>query len=549
MSKYTITAVDTTGIQDYIFGSNRLQENIGASELVRLATGQWALEAIKQIVVPNAHNIADAAELKLKEGAAEFRIDQQPSEKAAEVIYVGGGNIVILFGTTDLAKDFAFTLTARVLKDAPGLSLVVAHRHDFNFEQNVLSGAVQELLGTNLSARKVGRLPSVPLLGLGVSATCDSTRLVAATTNKGIELGEGEQGIPCVPLSWEIASKRRKRNDANDRLGKFLTPEQRKAFRFPSQLDDLGREFGQESYIAVVHADGNRIGDKISKLAEDHQEPAKNRDYIKAIRDFSLITNRAAEASLKEIIGLLTRHPDQSPDPILRMRPLVFGGDDVTFVCRGNLGVSLAAAYLDAFERYAEGKLSASAGIAIVKMHYPFSRAYKLSEELAKSAKSYLRESDRDVSALDWHFATSGLSGSLQEIRQREYQASDGQLHLRPLLLKPEKQGQEGRAWFERVEKLVLTFQDDRDRNRGEPKWSGKRNKLKALRDALRAGPQAVKDFRRNYLDGDLLPGFVPGELYQESGWHAKQCGYFDALELFDHYEQLIEQEEQEHGD
>jgi hypothetical protein len=549
MSKYTITAVDTTGIQDYIFGSNRLQENIGASELVRQATEQWALEAVMKVVASNAHNIADAAALKLKEGPAKFRIDEQSNEQAAEVLYVGGGNVVILFGAAEVAKDFAFTLTERVLKDAPGLSLVIAHHHGFDFVQHVLSDAVQDLLGIKLGARKAGRLPSAPLLGLGVTATCDSSGLVAAVTNKGIELGEGEPRLPRVPLSLEVAAKRRKCDDANGRLGKLMTPEQRKAFNFPSQLDDLGREFGQESYIAVVHADGNRVGEKIQKIAADHREPTKNRAYIQAIRGFSRKTNEAGEASLKEIIGLLTRHPDQSGNSVLPLRPLVFGGDDVTFVCRGNLGVPLAAAYLDAFERHTEEKLYASAGIAIVKMHYPFARAYKLSEALAKSAKRYLRELNRDASALDWHFAPSGLSGSLEEIREREYNSPEGQLLLRPLLLKPEEQDQEGRAWIGRVEKLVLTFQDDRDRNKGEPKWSGRRNKLKALREALRAGQQSVRDFRRNYLDGDPLPGFVPGESYQESGWHANRCGYFDALELFDHYEQLTKREEQEHGD
>ena len=43
MPTYTLTVIDTPGIQPYIFGSNRLLESIGASELVRCATtsGRW----------------------------------------------------------------------------------------------------------------------------------------------------------------------------------------------------------------------------------------------------------------------------------------------------------------------------------------------------------------------------------------------------------------------------------------------------------------------------------------------------------------------------
>ena len=41
MRKFTVTVLDTTGIQPYIFGSNRLRENIGASYLVSEATDDW----------------------------------------------------------------------------------------------------------------------------------------------------------------------------------------------------------------------------------------------------------------------------------------------------------------------------------------------------------------------------------------------------------------------------------------------------------------------------------------------------------------------------
>ena len=80
-------------------------------------------------------------------------------------------------------------------------------------------------------------------------------------------------------------------------------------------------------------------------------------------------------------------------------------------------------------------------------------------------------------------------------------------------------------------------------RNRGELK-SGKlgldmyglRNKLKALREALRAGPAEVRAFCQAYQIG-LLPEILRGQRgFQEEGWLFGRCGYFDALELLDHY-------------
>jgi len=38
MNEFYLVIVDTTGIQSYIFGSNRLRENVGASFLVHAAT-------------------------------------------------------------------------------------------------------------------------------------------------------------------------------------------------------------------------------------------------------------------------------------------------------------------------------------------------------------------------------------------------------------------------------------------------------------------------------------------------------------------------------
>jgi len=214
----------------------------------------------------------------------------------------------------------------------------------------------------------------------------------------------------------------------------------------------------------------------------------------------------------------------------LPIRPIVFGGDDTTFVCDGRIGLSLAAEYLRTFENEAKVhglNLSACAGIAIVKSHYPFARAYQLSEELCDEAKKFRRENSYTGGALDWHFTSSGLYGILEEMREREYHVNVGSLTLRPVSL-----GDEGdvRSWNE-MERLTEAFQED---------WADKRNKAKSLRDALREGPEAVARFLNIYEQ--KLPELTG---FDQTGWHHDLCGYFDALELMDIHIPLRKKEAQ----
>ena len=106
--------LDTSQIQPYVFGSNRLRENIGASYLVAQATGQWALEKM-----PAPHNVADAQALTLNN-------DQwiERDGLRAEVIYVGGGNVVALFADRAEAEKYVRAYSRYLLQRAPGLQVV-----------------------------------------------------------------------------------------------------------------------------------------------------------------------------------------------------------------------------------------------------------------------------------------------------------------------------------------------------------------------------------------------------------------------------------------
>ncbi len=212
-------------------------------------------------------------------------------------------------------------------------------------------------------------------------------------------------------------------------------------------------------------------------------------------------------------------------------RPLVFGGDDLTFVCDGRLGVSLAVAYLRAFEQHTAGlgknggSLSACAGVAIIKSHYPFARAYELATELTSSAKAYRAEQNIAGSCLDWHFALSGLGGSIEKIREREYRVNEGSLTLRPVTLRANPR-QNQHAWPV-VWQGIKAFQ-------GET-WAGRRNKIKALRDSLREGSDAVRHFSAAFNPHDTLPSVLPGmQNWPSTGWQGGYCGYYDAIELVD---------------
>lgn len=545
-----LVIVDTAQIQPYIFGSNRLRENVGASHLVAQATTTWAKEAVRRVALRN--NIKSDGTL---DGTK--RIENPADNLDAEVIYAGGGNFVVLFRTSELAKAFTRELSRKALTDAPNLQLVIV-QNLFAWSES-LSKKVKATF-QKLAMEKRARVPSAPLLGLSVTAMCQSTGLPAV----GIAPAMGDD--PARLASAEILAKlhaveRRDQDfgEADRRLRALLPPPD--GYDYPAQLDYLGGTRGEHNFIAVVHADGNGMGRRIMEIGEKYQSPDHNREYISAIRAFSEQVDIAAQRALRDVLDKLVERirndggnrivhknalgkiiaeiPLKSAGSgrwFLPFRPIVFGGDDVVFVCDGRIGLSLAIEYMRRLEHHTQnlpdgkGKLTACAGIAIVKAHYPFARAYALADELCKLAKNYRREiRDRypnwDGSCLDWHFALSGLSGGIEEIRGREYTVSSGSLVLRPVTLQDNPE-ESYRTW-EVINTGIIEFQGER--------WAGRRNKMKALRDALREGPEAVKHFLTKHNEGKPLPDVEPSLTnWKSSGWQGNYCGYFDALELAD---------------
>ena len=551
MTDYTLTVLDTAGIQNYIFGSNRLKENIGASELVAQATNLWPFEALRQLGQTNIKG--GHLEGNLNDLDDDLHIEDPKRQLIAEVVYAGGGNTVILFRDMETAHAFAYNLTRRVLMEAPGLELVLTHQA-FDWKESRLKKLIPDVITGKLQAKKQVRPAPLPMLGLGVTAACVSTGLPAVDVHQ--EKEEADRRL----ISGEIKAKLEYFGPADERLKRKFGIRQ-----YPHDLEHLVRNPERESYIAVVHADGNEMGQRVRKIRQ-RKETADNRVYIQRMRAFSRHIESATQQALQAITQQIEQAQLYNPGGWFPFRPIIFGGDDVTFVCDGPMGIRLAVEYLKQFEK-ATGRskelgtvIHACAGIAIIKSHYPFARAYVLAEELCGNSKRQVRAAGQDFSALDWQFAISGITGELDEIREREYHVrltgeqgehALGYLYQRPLRLRPAQTGEQADKWL--AWRSWGTFESIlRELTEADGDWRERRNKVKALRGALRKGPKAVQAFLAAYdLKRKGLPAKDHLKQIAMTGWDratawdqkinqcAYRCAYFDAIEAMDHIEWL----------
>lgn len=565
-----LVGVESAHIQSYIFGSNRLRENVGASYVVAQATDQWVKEAVP------------------KEGAA--------------VLYAGGGNSVIWFRTSELARVFTRELSGRALMEAPGLQITINHCN-LDDTKETLSTVVSKLLKSLKPARSA--IPRYgALAGLGVTAACESTGLPAVAYK---EVARNESRY----VSAEVKEKLDKFQDADKMLEKVLgLGLGERDYTYPYDLDELGREEGEASFIAVAHADGNGMGRRVSGIGAVFDITEDEVGYVDTLRAFSDGIKTMTQNAMWRLLDLLKRNvyfddklkkyvigveerqsriileydPRREKKIVLPFRPLVTGGDDVTFICDGRIGLSLAVAFLRFFEEESQSviadlrrrleeqyntaiqrnilspddqeklveianevlePITACAGVAIVKTHYPFSRAYELAEGLCDKAKKFKRDNNIKGSALDWHFTPGGLYGDIEDdIREREYRIRTQEEDSTPIVwnftLRPVSlEGEHPLRNWPLIDRVLSEFQY---------KWSGKRNKAKALRDSLRGGQPSVSLFANRYEQAlPVVDGFVDGwHLSEKTGERDEEtnelklvhhyCCYEDALELMDLY-------------
>lgn len=516
--KYKAILFDTRSIQRYIFSGNRLKTNIGASYLVDRVFDDVLLPAVRDVLG------ADGLDADTWIDDPEPRWDVM--ETAARVGYIGGGNALLILRAETTKETMCAIVTAfteQLLVRAPGLRTGAAMGElelgaDGSYggkDLTVLVHTLKELQNTVFSC------VSLPYTGLTLD--CSESDETANAWD------ESEKRF----YSWEVEMKLRadrrdgKEAPAEEELRQKLLSEQQadfmEGYAFPMEFSELGQKTPKND-IAVVHIDGNNMGLKFQACTTLTLRKNLSREIRKK-------TIAAFNALIEEIIlyievgvydnELLVLH-DEEGRRLLPIRPLVLGGDDMTFVCPAKVAVPYAKSVM---EELMKQNIASCAGITIMNTNYPFFRGYQMAEELCAAAKARMRvceaESGAESCWLDFAILHGEQASPLAQFRAQEYRGARGEMHFGPYRV-------DAAAADEKSLDALLAGA------RGMRDLPG--NKVKELRRVLAYGEHEQRQFmtQLRYLDM-RLPDVPAWRAYEDNLWAAEQTPYIDAIELMDY--------------
>lgn len=412
--------------------------------------------------------------IELKGGSTLIqRLDEHAAASAepSAFLYAAAGAGTARFSSKEALERFARWWPVWVSRYAPGLELVQAW----------VEGDDLTTLRERLGAQRNAPPAALPEAGPWVARAGRSG--LPAVSRDGTKGGLLDAGTR--------ARVRATRSD--DALGDLLS-EGLEDFTFETDL----QRYPEDEGVALVHADGNGIGQVIHGMSTDQLEA------------FSHELRRAAiEAGRSAVAGLFDferRDADvrRSGELVLRGRPIVAGGDDFTFLVRGRAGIALAHRWITTFESATRrlgmnqgAGLTACAGVVLVRRGFPFRQQHALAEHLCDTAKRRFRSAPEEGSRMAFTRVTTSLgeasapSWSIQDLERladlvrKAASLPRGKLHQWSAEPDPARRA----AFWDRLKEVAE--QDDAGR------WSAFEESLGALGDRTVAAIRGALEWSR----------------------------------------------------
>ena len=557
-----LVMLESSGNQHYIFGSNRLAEAIGASQLTLEAGVDVAMRAT-DAVFATAFESASLRELTQKLHAQSWGCADSPT-----VINAMSGKALIAVPDRESGRRLVQKATQIAITEMPGLQFsgFVSERSfawgDTDYTLHTCSLEVHRGIA-ELRAdahQPIERYRQWPLADI-----CATSGLPAREAHND----KGER----VRASALALAKHRAIERWSERVKSLGADKARIVERFA----DLEARFDKARKWAVIHADGNGLGGIFQSFAEKVEAVkatpsggagsfSPNAHYARTLCEFSIAIDAATQAAFSAALCVFLdaeegKEPEaevageeQKPE-FVPVVPIILGGDDLTAITDANQALAFTAEFLRQYEQQTRASqtiraltgqqgLTACAGVAIIGRHYPFHHAYELAEALIGSAKSIKRHGGG--SALDFHVLFDSLTPDLEDSRRCDSDDSTDTRQYR-LTMKPyvvsssassdkDKQWAAPRRWDDLDKAAGLLAQAI---NQGEMSTRALQRVREALQRGQKAGQSAYGLMRPRQTAfthwGELLTG-CGAELFVDvrtpSGEPARATRLLDVLEV-----------------
>ena len=301
--------------------------------------------------------------------------------------------VVVLESDESVDDDVVDAALMVVAEGLPGLEWNAwVHEADSYVEAYQATGGGQRCTRVRHRVPSARRLPML--------TECDGCHEESAEVLVAVPEGKDSYGADCVVRreafkQWKDTLKPREDGVAEPEMFEHLTK-----IEEPGEDAHPVRAMGRrdaDNHLALILADGNRMGDFFKKVAQ-LKEPQAHKALSKALDD---ATRKAARQAREAVIDKMV-NPKFCPDVLHYI-----GGDDVMASVAGRFAWLWAVTLAKAFETEFQSRVKhfceqnprcgdlnvaasrASLGVGMVFTHYkaPFAGARELAEEMEKIAK------------------------------------------------------------------------------------------------------------------------------------------------------------------
>ena len=420
--KYCVYQFEAVSIQDYIMASAKLKEMVGASQLLEGLTTNILDACLNQLGFKVSENMS---------GLTKMTDNQILFPRKA------GGVFLAVMKAGDKAQELTAVWPLIVQQAVPGLkfSVVSAIGNDIKV---LINDARQKLTAQKNTPKIV--LPELTPIAMRSPRTGSSVYTHNKAQGKTVSIDYPthiKQTSQNKDIFQEVTNKWLPKTEKGRKFPKIFdhTTESDKPEQFPLSIEE------GEHTVAIVHADGNGIGQYIrtffTKIAEE-DDVQFLQDYQVFSQGMDTATKQAANIAMQWLINKI------DADSALPIRPLILSGDDVTCIIASQYAFGFMQKLTQSFETESAKELkklqtketgfpanfTMTTGMVFLRSNQPFYLGYQLAEDLCRHSKKLGRKynSENIPSTLSYFYITSTLFENVDDQLVSDFTANKGQL-------------------------------------------------------------------------------------------------------------------------